>query len=248
MARAKFEAEIGDLLAPFAGEDERLAELLSLSVGRILLRLALQDESRFIVPDHDALQHIADWLKAAIVNDAPWLYSLDENGRPKKLMKLHLIEACTAEADKEIRKSATRRGKTSLIEGDEEPYADLEDGYSLIRLMTPSALDRESNAMQHCIGDGAYDDRLIEENLYLSLRDHGGKPHATLEITSNCLVQLQGKQNKIPVRRYLDRLIPFLKRSGWEISIPTNRLGHVVDADGDWHALDNLPEGLSVGG
>ncbi len=102
--------------------------------------------------------------------------------------------------------------------------------------------------MQHCIGNGAYDAELANPgNLYLSLRDKHGKPHATLEVNDEELVQLQGKQNTVPIQKYLDVLVPFLKMSKWQVDLPVFILGHVIDVNGDWYKLDSLTEGLIVG-
>ncbi len=62
------------------------------------------------------------------------------------------------------------------------------------------------------------------------------------------LVQLQGKQNTVPAQRYLDVLIPSLKTTGWQINIPARILCHVIDVNGDWYKLDELPNGLTVVG
>ncbi len=158
------------------------------------------------------IRHITDWLKAAVGNDEAWLKHLDDRGRPKKLMKFSSMEDITKEANKAMLKAAQRFSAVKLVEGDEELYAELQDGFYVVRLLTPAALDRESAQMQHCIGNGGYDKALANpDNLYLSLRDKHGKAHATLEVNDGKLIQLQGKQNTVPVDKYLDVLVPFLK-------------------------------------
>ncbi len=236
-------------LRPFYGDDERLGVLLSYCVGRVMLRSAKAgDDWEYLARDED-VRHITDWLKAAVVNDDPWLKNIDDRGRPKKLMKFSSIEDITKEANKAMLKAAQRLSNVKLVEGDEELYAELNDGFYLVRLLTPAALDRESAQMQHCIGDGAYDAELDKPgNIYLSLRDKHGKAHATLEVNHGQLIQLQGKQNTVPVDIYLEALIPFLKTTGWKIHIPPRKLGHVIDVNGDWFKLDKLPKGLTVGG
>lgn len=82
-------------------------------------------------------------------------------------------------------------------EGDIEIHSELEDGYVIIRLLTPAAVEREGAVMQHCIGQGYCDDELKNENaLLLSLRDANGKPHATLVTFEGGLVQLQGNSTR----------------------------------------------------
>ncbi len=239
--------QIEYFLKPFYGEDERLGVLLSYCVGRVMLRSAKAgDDWERLARDED-VRHITDWLKAAIVNDEPWLKNVDDRGRPKKLMKFSSVDDIKKEANKAMLKAAQRLSAVKLVEGDEELYAELQDGFYMVRLLTPAALDRESAQMQHCIGDGAYDAELDEPgNLYLSLRDKHGKPHATLEVKNRRLIQLKGKQNTVPIQKYFDVLTPFLKSTDWQINIPARILGHVIDVNGDWYELYNLPEGLTV--
>ncbi len=174
---SSFVSEIEERLRPYHGGDERLGLLLSYCVGRLMLRTAKAGGDWREIARDEELRHIADWLKAAIVNENAWLKNVDEWGRPKKLLKFSSIEDIIKEADKAMLKATQRLGSVKLVEGDEELYAHLEDGSYLVRLKTPAALDRESAQMQHCIGNGSYDDELDKpDNLYLSLRDKHGKP------------------------------------------------------------------------
>lgn len=171
---------VAEKLAPFHGADERLGTLLALCVGRLMLKAARGGQDWSGISRDDDIRHVADWLKAAVVNDAGWLRNVDEHGRPRKLLKFGTMESLLKEADKAMRIEAQKlRGK--LGDGDEVLYAELSDGLHLVRLLTPAALDRESGEMQHCIGNGGYDD-LVEDgdHLFLSLRDRHGKAHATL--------------------------------------------------------------------
>ncbi len=213
-----------------------------------MLRSAKAGEDWERLTRDEDIRHIVDWLKAAVFNDEPWLNNLDDRGRPKKLMKFSSIEDITKEANKAMLKAAQRLSAVRLVE-DEELFKELNDGYYLVRLLTPASLDRESAQMQHCIGNGAYDAALTKPgNLYLSLRDKHGKAHATLEVNDGELVQLQGKQNIVPAQKYLDILIPSLKTTDWQINIPARILGHIIDVNGEWYKLDELPNGLIVGG
>ncbi len=61
---------------------------------------------------HDKINHIRDWIKGAMVNEADWLKNTDEKGRPRKLLKLATIEQAYAEADKAMKLQAeTLRNK-----------------------------------------------------------------------------------------------------------------------------------------
>jgi hypothetical protein len=236
-------------IAPFHEGDERLGVLMSLCVGRVMLKAAKLGEDVTAVASDSQLGHVRDWLKAAIVNDAEWLRNVDEAGRPKKLMKFGTVAAVLAEADKAMLAAAHSLSGVKLIEGDEALLVTLDDGYQIVRLLTPAALDRESAEMQHCIGDGAYDAMVGDPGrAYLSLRSPSGKPHATLEVVDDEITQISGKQNRMPVKAHLDRLIPFVRGAGYGVAIASSRLGYAIDVDGAWHGLDALPDGLKVRG
>ena len=233
--------QIESLLSPFRSEPDMLS-LLDTCVGRLLRRDGVD-----LAADKERLRHIADWLRAALANDEPWLQNVDEDGRPKKLLKFGSIDAIAREADKAMLKAAQKLRSVTLVEGDEELVEMLADGYYVVRLLTPAALDRESAQMQHCIGNGGYDQKLNDDFCtYLSLRDPQGKAHATLEIEEGTIIQLQGKQNKPPIRRYIDLIAPYIRANSLVVAVPASHLGHVIDVDGAWHPLDNLPDGLTV--
>lgn len=240
---------VAEHMARFAEGDEELARLLAMSVGRVMLK-ALNNR-RNEPADDQTMRHIADWLAAAIATGASWLKNVDTHGRPKKLMKFGTVAQITAEADKAMGVANSKTRLQAEGDADEQVYMDLTDGYSLVRLLEPAALDRESSAMQHCIGNGAYDFNLKSgRRMYLSLRDPSGNPHATLEIDLEGarLIQLQGKQNRAPVRRYFEIMRPYLEKSGLALNIPASRLGFVVDKNGEWHSIDELPDGLEIDG
>lgn len=229
--------------------DEELARLLSCSLGRgmVLDRSSVGKVSLLSRPD---AQHVRDWLKAALVNEAPWLRNVDDHGQPKKLMKLMSVKDCVAEADKEMRKAATRKVRTVQLPGDEELFAELSEGYYLARLWSRNALVREGLEMQHCLGDGAYDDLIGRDDYqYLSLRDPFGRPHATIEVVGGRISQIQGKQNQVPVRKYLNILVPHIKRLGLVASADLALYcGFVIERSGSWVSAHELYEGIEVVG
>lgn len=91
--------------------------------------------------------------------------------RPKKLMKFSTIEQIIAEADKAMLKAAQKGRDIVLNESQEKLVVNLDDGFSIVELLAPEALDRESAYMQHCIGNGGYDDKVGSDHFkYLSSR------------------------------------------------------------------------------
>lgn len=242
-------AEVANHLQPLLGDDERLGVLLSLCLGRILLSAARRGEDWKTLATDSQANHIRDWLKAAIVSDSDWLTKLDDLGRPKKLMKFGSVAAIVAEADKAMLKASQSASRIVLRSEDEELHAELANGYYLVRLKTPAALDRESAEMKHCIGNGAYDDAVSEASkLYLSLRSPNGKAHATIEIVDGVIKQLQGKLNERLGEGYMARLIPYLSENKFDVDVPVTDLRYVVDVNHVWHDVEKLPKRLEVKG
>lgn len=240
---------VAEKLAPFHAADERLGKLLALCVGRLMLKAARQDEDLLEGFSTKDIKHVADWLKAAVANEEAWLGNVDEQGRTKKLLKFGSMAALVTEANNAMLLESKKLGNVKLRDGDETLHYELTDGAYLAHLQTPAALDRESSEMQHCIGNGGYDDLLDDEdNLFLSLRDRHGNAHATLQIEDGVITQLYGKQNELPVRKYIDMLIPYMKGKAFEAEVPAGLLGYVIDMDGNWHPVDNLPDGLTIEG
>lgn len=238
------------------GKSERVNELLACSFGRVIVNEFKRGE---LSADHYGayvvlrLEHIADWIEAAVANDEPWLKNVDELGRPKKMLKFSNGMQIVREANRDMMLFAQKSRNVVLSHDDEELVKQFENGYSLVRLLTPTALDRESGQMQHCIGQGAYDQHLEGgEFEYLSLRDPTGKPHVTIEMAVNRrtgardLKQFQGKQNQPPISKYQDILIPYLREAKVTIRDVSPSLPYVTDDHGTWHSVYDLPEELEI--
>jgi hypothetical protein len=124
------------------------------------------------------------------------------------------------------------------------------DGWKIVRLLTPEALDRESAHMQHCIGKGAYDHHLDSgDHVFYSLRDPKNLPHATMEAVHEDgiakLVQCKGKQNAILMGSYFDYTIPFVKERGMEPPEDPHSAG-IIKHKGEYYTIYRLPEGYTV--
>jgi hypothetical protein len=238
-------AMLAEYLLRHAGGNQRIGDLLWHSVGRVKLKDRRQVvQLHMALDEDDMVGHIVDWLKVAVLENARWLGKTDEHGRPKKLLKFGTLEAIHAEADRWMRRRQASRA-AAIVEGDEETYFDLPDGWSMVRLLSPAALDRESAIMQHCIGHGSYDGRLSQDGaLFLSLRDPYGMPHATLEIDKGVVIQFQGKQNKRPIAKHVMRCLPFFSVSSLS-RLPDDV---VRDRHGVVHVIHDLPEVLCVDG
>jgi hypothetical protein len=232
-------------------DDPAVRTLLSHCVGRIALRDYDRDTRVDFSRDSGKIWHITDWLVAEVLRSAPWLERKDDNGVPKKLLKFGSIDAIVDEGNKAMAQATAKIERTQLTEKDVQVVAELDDGYTIVRMLTPAALDEESRVMRHCIGNGAYDAMLADGDTgYFSLRDPQGGSHVTLEIEDmsnyRSVTQLQGKANTRPVRRYLDMLKPFIKEIDAELGGTPGELGFIIDDDGGIYLLDELPDGLTV--
>lgn len=246
---------IVEIIKNYSDGNDDLVRLLALSVGRVLNNAYLRHEDWEDQYQNCDVGHIKDWLKAALVNNEPWLAHVDDKGRPLKLMKFSNLEQITQEADKAMMKANQKNRNIQIRPGEEELIEELADGYHIVRLLTPTALDREGAQMQHCIGQGAYDDDLDDyQKMFLSLRDPSGNPHATIElnVTSNfhsdfyAIEQLQGKQNKPPLIEYLTIMRPFLEKRATNFhSYVTNR-GLVAATDGNFYHPHKIPENTTI--
>lgn len=94
------------------------------------------------------------------------------------------------------------------------------------KLLTPEALDFESQYMGHCVGQGYYDTGVENGTTEIySIRDDHGEPHVTFEIDpfgkfyhrQNSIIQCKGKGNKKPVDKYFPAICELIKRKKWLI-------------------------------
>ncbi|MCV9964145.1 PcfJ domain-containing protein [Pararhizobium sp. BT-229] len=241
-------------LTRHSGGHERVAEMLMLSIGRLIWKAEGDDTAKILaaVRRHEqAMRHVADWFKSAVLENASWLANVDEHGRPKKLMKYGSLERIFAEADKVMIRKSRGLGRRQLGEGAEEVIATLEDGYSIVRMLTREALDAESAEMQHCIGHGSYDEYLEagSRTTLLSLRDRNGRAHATAEIADGRIVQVRGKQNEAPADKYLRLLVGYFAGQKFDFGgFGEGVEGWVACVDGSVHRCDSLPDTLHVPG
>ncbi|MER8571369.1 PcfJ domain-containing protein [Mesorhizobium sp. M1409] len=230
--------------------DIGVAFLLRCSVGRIAANRIREGYPTVIsegwhdpFPRREVLLHILDWLAVDQCEGVPWLENTDDRGRPRKLLKCAGYEDLVREADKSMDRRNAQVAK-SLGVADERCVADLEDGYKLVKLLTPEALDLESRRMHHCVGHGSYDAGLAagHHEIY-SLRDRRGRPVATIKINRGEIDQIKGKRNASPEARHIAVLKPLAKAVRWK-----GRGGfwpYAVDINGVEHDIDEIPAGAT---
>lgn len=113
-----------------------------------------------------------------------------------------------------------RRAPTTPVEEDGaqiiKTYA---DGYTWRRVVGRAAMDREGNAMGHCVGRLSYYEMVIRAKTEIvSLRDPQNEPHVTIEIGrgGTTIHQIKGKANKDVLPKYLTYVEDFLKSRPWD--------------------------------
>ena len=125
---------------------------------------------------------------------------------------------------------------------------DLPNNMSAYQLLTPEALDFESEYMGHCVGKGSYDSGVKDGSIKIySIRDERGEPHATLEVRGNQVHQIKGKANKALIHKYVPATIEFIKNMGLDIVNDLDKI-HVIKQDGKLWDIFNLPKGFVVRG
>ena len=243
-------------LAEFYQLDLAEAFLMRHSIGRILANQIRAQANRKLadgwwnpLPRVEHLTHIIDWLRADLHDGVPWLANIDERGRPRKLLKCSTYADLMREADKAMARRNAQEGK-SLDPEDEAFEADLGRGYTLLRLLTPAALDHESRRMHHCVGHGSYDGRLASGwTRILSVRDGKHRPVATIELARESdgrwdIRQISGKHNGRPDRVMMDVLKAYAVAQGWHGR--RHWWPVAISVDGTEYDIDRIPGGMII--
>jgi len=127
---------------------------------------------------------------------------------------------------------------------DKEVIMTFKDGFKVLRLLTPAALDEEARYMGHCVGQSFYD-KCVEDGsvLIYSLRDRKGEPHATIEVRDGKVIQCKGKSNRLLVSKYCPYVQDFVKEQKLDPSGDVQGMGLCKDINGNLHSIYNIPEG-----
>ena len=106
---------------------------------------------------------------------------------------------------------------------------DFGDGYKIVRLLTPKALDRESARCDHCIGKGGYDAAVTSGVAKIfSLRDTNGDeniPLATIEVRGKEVLQVKGRSNGPVGEAVRKHVVDFIIRAGLTMKADHEKIG-----------------------
>lgn len=244
------DSEIVDFLATFTDHEE-VRRLMYFCVGRILVKIKNSKRNWREAGLAVDLKDAADWLEVSLLHNEDWLLNVDDQGRPKKLLKFADLDGILKEANRAMIKRAMHTPVIKIEDGEEVLEQVLDSGWYMVRLLTPRALDNESAEMQHCVGHGTYDTRVADgQVVILSLRDPHNKPHVTIEVDArtNSIVQIRGKQNASPKAEYARRVRQFIHDRDFDSIYRPIEIGIVMDEMGKPHSIDNLPVGLAIKG
>ncbi len=159
------------------------------------------------------------WLEQALEYELEWLQNVDEQGRPKKLLKLSNFDRVMEERAADDRRILDKKRERARMDLKEEtagldiaPIMTFDDGHVIVKLLTPRALDRESAFLEHCIGDGYYDSELYKDTyFYYSLRTQDNTPCATFSVDRDYkyVTYLAGRRNGFPEGKHMRHVATF---------------------------------------
>lgn len=122
---------------------------------------------------------------------------------------------------------------------------DLNDDYYVAQLFTPAALDYEGEVLEHCVGDGYYDNKVHEPGTEIySIRNKRGVSYLTLEVNNAKVVQCFGYKNNVPCDASLRKAVRTFMRQE-NLTVPDtgwNKLIAYIKQDGVLYDLFDLPE------
>lgn len=119
------------------------------------------------------------------------------------------------------------RAQGKSVEGaDIKTVMEFGDGMKMVRVLTPQGLDRDSECLGHCVGQGGYDRRIIDGTVKIfSLRDKDDNAHATIEVTSGRVVQIKGAHNGPVDEQYHLHVKKFVIAAGLPVVADHNKIG-----------------------
>lgn len=135
------------------------------------------------------------------------------------------VEQALAQSVRWHQQKVKAQGKS--VEGkDIKAVMNFDDGMTMVRVLTPQGLDRDSECLGHCVGQGGYDRRIIDGSVKIfSLRDKDDNAHATIEVTSGRVVQIKGAHNGPVDEKYHLHVKKFVVAAGLPVIGDHNKIG-----------------------
>jgi hypothetical protein len=117
-------------------------------------------------------------------------------------------------------------------------------GPKFVRLTTPAALWREGTLMCNCLRHGWYKDEVASgtSEIY-SLRDTQNRPHVTIQVRGVVMVQIKGKQNATPAKKWLPYVHQFVAFMNWlDLGGPAEALRFIYGGHAYTHVAEVIAD------
>ena len=124
-----------------------------------------------------------------------------------------------------------------------EVVAEFERGFKMVQLQSREAFVLEGNAMGHCVGYEDYFERYQNGKIKIySLRDERFRPHATIEVAGDTVVQVKGRADMNLHIDYIGYVQDFVKNNSLKVA-PGEQLGiGILEKDNLYYNLYDLPK------
>lgn len=110
--------------------------------------------------------------------------------------------------------------------GDTKLLMKFPDGKKIMQLLSAEALDYETQYLNHCVGNGQYDARVLSGKVKIcSLRTSADIPIATLEIRDKTVFQIKGYKNKEIDQDSRTHIEKFVVAAGLRVKADHENLG-----------------------
>lgn len=160
------------------------------------------------------IEHVG--LKDAIRYIEDWFLSIN----PKPDINDFTLESAYEESRKWHKSIATNTKYVKYENSDEENVEFKYGGYKIVNIVKRTDLTIEGQKMGHCVGGGGYANKIGKNDGYkiLSVRDEKNEPHATIEMNKNRLLQIKGKENKVPITKYIPIIVFWIIENNLDVS------------------------------
>lgn len=117
------------------------------------------------------------------------------------------------------------------------------DGFKMAELQSRDAFVLEGNAMGHCVGYEDYFDRYKRGDIKVySLRDERYRPHATIEVAGDTVVQVKGRADQTLRAVYAGYVQDFVKKQGLKVSADEQPGIGILEDNSRYYNLYDLPK------
>jgi len=184
------------------------------------------------------LSQLPEWMQNGYAINPAILYSWHEEWLGELIDYLAAVAETGASLKRvsvpdAVRQSVTWHTQRFHAEGQDVEGQDIrtimafKDGWRMVQLLTPQALDRESYLCSHCVGKGGYDKALADgSRRVFSLRDAENKPYATLAaLPDGSVIEAKGHSNGMVDSVLHAHIHEFLLAAGFVLKADYDKIG-----------------------